>query len=75
MADEASARGWVVRVTSQRPGGMPPSVTIYHAGIADPVDAMHAVRTLCEADPDAVIETIAEIPSGTDIRDGEVVQL
>jgi hypothetical protein len=54
---------------------MPPAISLYHAGIADPVDAMHAVRTLCEADPDAVIETIAEIPSGTGIRDREVIQL
>jgi hypothetical protein len=75
MTDEASARGWVVRVTTQRPGGIAPLITIYHAAIHDPVDAMHAVRTLCVADPDAVIETIAEIPSGTDVRDREVIQL
>ena len=36
-------------------------------------DAMEAVRQASGAGPDAIVETIAELPAGTDLRDGEVL--
>ena len=59
-------------VTTKRLGGLP-SVGIYDVAIPDAADAVEAVRRLCGAGPDTVVEVIAELPSGTDLRDGEVL--
>ena len=72
MTDNASPTGWVVRVTTKRPGRIP-SVEIYDAAIPDAVDAVEAVRKACGAGPGTIIETVAELPAGTDLRDGEVL--
>jgi hypothetical protein len=72
MIDKALRTGWIIRVTTQRPG-KPPSVQIYDAAIATAVDAVEAVRRVCGAGADTIVETIAELPSGTDLRDGEVL--
>jgi hypothetical protein len=72
MTDKASPKGWIIRVTTKRLG-KPPSVGIYDAAIPDAADAVEAVRRLCGAGPDTVVEAIAEFPSGTDLRDGEVL--
>jgi hypothetical protein len=73
MAVAASPKGWVVRVTAKRLGSVPPAVEIYDVAIADAADAMGAVRRACGAGPDTVVEIVAELPSGTDLRDGEVL--
>ncbi len=72
MTAAASPKGWVVRVTAKRLGGALPAVEIYDVAIADAVDAVEAVRRACGAGPDT-IEIVAELPSGTDLRDGEVL--
>ena len=53
--------------------GRPPSVDIYDVAIADAADAVAAVRRAGRAADDTIIETIAELPVGTDLRDGEVL--
>ena len=68
MTRKASAKGWVIRVTKPRVG-RPPSVDIYDVAISGADDAIEAVRRVCESGP----ETIAELPEGTDLRDGEVI--
>ena len=73
MADKASPKGWVVRVTTMRPGGGFQPVEIYDAAILDPDDAVEAVRKACGAAPGTIVEAIDELPSGTDLRDGEVL--
>jgi hypothetical protein len=74
MTDKASPKGWIVRVTTKRlGGGGPPTVEIYDVAIADAADAVEAVRRVCKAGPDTVVEIVAELPSGTDLRDGEVL--
>ena len=73
MTAKASAKGWIVRVTTKRLGGGPPSVEIYDVAIPDAADAVEAVRKACGAGADTVVETIAELPPGTDLRDGEVL--
>ena len=73
MTGKASPKGWVVRVTTKRRGGRPPGFEIYDAAIEDAVGAVEAVRRACGADPDTVVETVAELLSGTDLRNGEVL--
>jgi hypothetical protein len=72
MIDEASPKGWMVRVTTKRPGGSIQSVEIYDAVIPDSADAIEAVRRACGAGPDAIVETVAEL-AWTNLRDGEVL--
>jgi hypothetical protein len=73
MADKPSPEGWIVRVTTKRVGGRPSSVYIYDAAIPDAVEAVEAVRRVCDAGAETIVETIAELLSGTDLRDGEVL--
>jgi hypothetical protein len=73
MTVEASPKGWIIRVTTKRLSGGPPSVEIYDVAIPDPAEAMDAVRRVCRAGPGTVVETIAELPSGTELRAGEVL--
>jgi len=73
MANKTSPKGWIVRVTTKRVGGRPSSVQIYDTAIPDAFDAVEAVRGFCGAGADAVVEPIAELRSGTDLRDGEVL--
>ena len=73
MTDEALPKGWIVRVTTKRLGGRLPSVEIYDVAISNAVDAVEAVRRVCGANPDTIVETIAELPYGTDLRSGEVL--
>jgi hypothetical protein len=72
MAGNPSPEGWIVRVTTKRVGGRPSSVYIYDAAIPDAVEAV-AVRRVCDAGADTIVETIAELLSRTDLRDGEVL--
>ena len=72
MTRKASAKGWVIRVTKPRVG-RPPSVDIYDVAISGANDAIEAVRRVCESGTEAIVETIAELPEGTDLRDGEVI--
>jgi hypothetical protein len=72
MTQRASARGWVIRVKKARVG-RPPSVNIYDVAIAGADEAIEAVRRVCEPGPKTIVETIAELPAGTDLRDGEVL--
>ena len=60
-------------MTTKRLGGRLPSVEIYDVAISNAVDAMEAVRRVCGASPDTIVETIAELPYGTDLRSGEVL--
>lgn len=60
-------------MTTKRPSGGLPSVEIYDVAISDPAEAVEAVRKVCGARPDTVVETVAELPSGTDLRAGEVL--
>ena len=53
--------------------GRPPSVDIYDVAITWVDDAIEAVRRVCESGTEAIVETIAELPEGTDLRDGEVI--
>jgi len=73
MTRATSPKGWVVRVTAKRLGGVPPAVGIYDVAIADAAGAVEAVRRACGAGPDTIVEIVAELPSGTDLRDGEVL--
>ena len=73
MADKTSPKGWIVRVTTKRHGGRTPSVEIYDTAIPDAVEAAEAVRRVCDAGADTIVETIAELLSGADLRDGEVL--
>ena len=73
MAVAASPKSWVVRVTAKRIGGGLRAIEIYDVAIADAADAVEAVRRACGAGPDTVVEIVAELPSGTDLRDGEVL--
>jgi hypothetical protein len=73
MSDKTSPKGWIVRVTTKRLGGKASSVEIYDTAIPEAVDAVEAVRRVCDAGADTVVETIAELLSGTDLRDGEVL--
>ena len=73
MTAATSPKGWVVRVTAKRLGGGPRALEIYDVAIADAVDAVGAVRKACEAGPDTIVEIVAELPSGTDLRNGEVL--
>jgi hypothetical protein len=72
MTNKSSSKGWIVRVATKCAGGYP-SVQIYDVAIADAAGAVRAVRQTSGADPGAVIETVAELPSGTALRDGEVL--
>ena len=72
MTAEASPKGWMVRVTTKRPGGSIQSVEIYDAAIPDSADAIEAVRRACGAGPDATVETVAELAC-TNLRYGEVL--
>ena len=61
---------------TKRLGGRLPSVEIYDVAISnavDAVEAVEAVRRVCGANPDTIVETIAELPYGTDLRSGEVL--
>ena len=53
--------------------GRPPSVDIYDVAISGADDAIEAVRRVCESGPETIVETIAELPEGADLRDGEVI--
>ena len=68
-----SSKGWVVRATTNRCGHL--CVQILDIAIPDAADALQAARKVCGADADIIveIETIAELPSGTDLRNGEVL--
>jgi hypothetical protein len=72
MTDEASPKGWMVRVTTKRPGGSIQSVEIYDAVIPDPADAVEAFRRACGVGPDTIVEAVAEL-TWTNLRDGEVL--
>ena len=72
MPDRASPKGWIVRVTTKS-SGRHPAVQIYDVAIADAAEALEAVHRASGAGPDTIVETIAELPSGTDLRDGEVL--
>jgi hypothetical protein len=72
MIEKASPEGWVIRVTTDRPGKFP-SVQIYDVAIPDAAEAIEAVRRVCGAGPGTIVETIAELLSGTGLRDGEVL--
>ena len=72
MTQRMSAKGWVIRVTTPRLS-RPPSVDIYDVAIPVARDAVEAVRQASSAGPDAIVETIAELPAGTDLRVGEVL--
>jgi hypothetical protein len=72
MTDEASPKGWMVRVTTKRLGGGIQSVEIYDAAIPDSADAIEAVRRACGARPDTIVETVAEL-AWTNLRSGEVL--
>ena len=74
MTNKPSPKGWIVRVTTKRVGGGHPTVAIYDVAIPDAAEALEAVRRACGAGPDTIVETIGELPSGTDLRDGEVLQ-
>ena len=58
-------------MTTKRVGGKHPTVAIYDVAIPDAAEALEAVRRACGAGADTLVETIAELPSGTDLRDGE----
>ena len=73
MTEKAPTKGWIVRVTTKRLGGRPPSVAIFDVAIPDAGDAVEAVRWACGAGADTAVETIAELPPGHDLRDGEVL--
>jgi hypothetical protein len=73
MTDKAPSKGWIARVTTKGVGGRPPFVGIYDAAIPGASDAVETVRSACGAGADAFLEIIAELPSGTDLRDGEVL--
>jgi hypothetical protein len=60
-------------VTTNRLGGSSSLVEIYDTAIPDAVDAVEAVRRVCDAGTDTIVETVAELLSGTDLRDGEVL--
>jgi hypothetical protein len=71
MTDDASPKGWMVRVTTKRPGGSIQSVEFYDAAIPDSADAIEAVR------PAVLVLTplsrlFAEL-AWTNLRDGEVL--
>jgi hypothetical protein len=57
-------------VTTKRFGGRPASVGIYDTAIPDPIEAVEAVRMVCDAGADTIVEAIAELISGTDLRNG-----
>ena len=57
MTERAPSKGWIVRVTTKRVGGGPPSVEIYDVAIPDAADAVEAVRKACGAGADIVVET------------------
>jgi hypothetical protein len=73
MVDKTSPKGWIVRVTTKRFGGRPASVGIYDTAIPDPIEAVEAVRMVCDAGAHTIVEAIAELISGTDLRNGEVL--
>jgi hypothetical protein len=52
--------------------GQPPTVHIYDVAIPDAA-AEEAVRKACRAGAGTIIETIAPLPPGTDLRSGEVL--
>jgi hypothetical protein len=70
---QGTTKGWIVRVTTKGAGGRPQFVGIYDAAIPDASAAVEAVRRAGGAGADAAVEIIAELPSGTDLRDGEVL--
>jgi hypothetical protein len=72
MIDKAPPKGWIIRVKTKRPG-RPQAEQIYDAASSDAADAVEAVRRTCGAGPDTVVEIVAELPPGTDLRDGEVL--
>ena len=72
MTDRTSPRGWVIHVTKPRLG-RPPSVDFYAVAIADAGDPVEAVQQVCLPGLDTVIETIAELPTGTNLRAGEIL--
>jgi hypothetical protein len=72
MTNRTSPKGWVIRVVTPRPG-RPPSVDIYDVAIPAAADAVEVVRQASGAGPGTIVETIAELPEGTDLRDDEVL--
>ena len=73
MGDKTSPKGWVVRVTTKRLGGGPATVELYDVAIPDVAEAVEAVRRACGAVLETIVETIVELPAGTDLRNGEVL--
>jgi hypothetical protein len=74
MTNRPSPKGWIVRATTKRVRSGHPSVAIYDVTIPDAAEALEAVRRVCGPGPDTIVETIGELPSATDLRDGEVLQ-
>jgi hypothetical protein len=72
MIDKASPKAWVIRATRQC-CGKPPAIEIYDVAIPGAADAVAAVRRECGVGPDTIVATVAELPSGTDLRNGEVL--
>ena len=72
MTDKASPKGWVIQVTILRPGGNQ-SVQIYDVAIPEASSALETVRRVSGAGLGDIVETIGELPVGTDLRDGEVL--
>jgi hypothetical protein len=60
-------KGWIIRVTTKHGGAEPPSVQIYDVAILDLADAVEAVRRACGAGRGTIVETIGELPAGTDL--------
>ena len=68
-SSKKKAKGWVVRVTTTRSGG-PASVETYDVAIADPADAIAAVRRFTGL---AMVEAIKTLPPSTNLREGEIL--
>lgn len=64
-------KGWVIRIKTRRLGALPED--IFDVAIPDQAEAMEAVRKAMNADPDAIMEIVGELPRGTDLRKGEVL--
>jgi hypothetical protein len=47
---------------------------IYDVAIPGPAVAAAAVRKECGADPETIVEPVAELPSGTGLRNGKVLR-
>lgn len=50
----------------------PASVETYDVAVADPAEAIAAVRQFC-GNGLAIVEAIKQLPPSTDLRDGEIL--